>query len=143
MSTLSLYRREAATVLGLAWLQDGCLNLWHHRAINSLTALLLAATNTPDQTPPATLVPLVHLRLSGGLSRTVDHLTTLADRPVDPACPLSVFLHRHTRALQTCPELERDTILRFIRGHLTLAADLGRFSRGPAVPAFPAERTLP
>lgn len=122
--TIARYQEQAARLLGLHGLPPDSINPWNRQAIDWLAAMMLSASPAPDRTPPDTSLPAVRLALSGGLVNATRHINGLAEASPATACPIAAYVHAQAVAMQETPDLTRETILRFINGHLALWEDL-------------------
>lgn len=120
--TISSYKNEATRVLGLNGLDVAALDPWTRKSIDWLTMLMLSVKPIAESAPESTL-PAVRGVLSGGLIGAIRHINRMAETLPLP-CPVDTFVQAQAVAMQETPELERETILRFINGHLALWEDL-------------------
>ncbi|WP_019647093.1 hypothetical protein [Novispirillum itersonii] len=122
--TIPRYHEQATHLLGLHGLPPDSLNPWNRQAVDWLAALMLSVSPAPERTDPDASLPAVRLALSGGLVKATLHINRLAETSPATACPIAAYVHAQAVAMQETPDLTRETILRFINGHLALWEDL-------------------
>ncbi|GAB3129463.1 hypothetical protein [Novispirillum itersonii] len=132
--TIPLYREQATRVLGLSGLNPTGLDPWTLKSIDWLTMFMLSAKPGADSTAPESRLPAVRGILCGQI-RAIEHINRMAETPPPDLSSVTAFVHTLAVQMQETPEMERESILRFINGHLALWEDLHqRPHQRPAMP---------